>query len=88
MLGEDIYDDDEDANLVPSTRRPALALRPAGFGSALDEVDDLIAAMEDEDKRDGATLSAESRQYRNKVLLKWADFVRTAAPVKRPSRRP
>ena len=34
--------------------------------------------MEDEDKRDGATLSAESRQYRNKVLLKWADFVRTA----------
>ena len=80
VLGEDIYDDDEDANLVPSTPRGfGVGFGVGvGFGSALDEVDDLIAAMEDEDKRDGATLSAESRQYRNKVLLKWADFVRTA----------
>jgi ABC-type multidrug transport system fused ATPase/permease subunit len=55
---------------------------PRGFGmggSSLDELDDWVDEMDAEDADDGVQLSSELRAKRNRILNRWADFVRTGA---------
>ena len=56
-----------------------------GFGQYInDDMDDWIAEAEAEDAAAGVVLPSELRTKRNKILLKWADFVRTAAAPSDP----
>ena len=49
-----------------------------GFGGSSSVVDEWIDEMDAEDAAAGAVLPAELKKKRNKILLRWADFVRTA----------
>jgi hypothetical protein len=51
---------------------------PRGFGATLDSVDEWIEEMEAEDAADGVILPAALKAKRNRILLNWADFVKTA----------
>ena len=74
----DDYDDDDD-DVLPQREGPAPAPRGfGGFGAALDDVDAWMDEMDAEDEASGAILSEEVLAKRNKILLKWSNFVRTA----------
>ena len=59
---------------------------PRGFGGFGGfAVDDLISEFDEEDAAAGAILPSELRAKRNKILLKWSDFVRTAGASGEPA---
>jgi hypothetical protein len=76
----------------PSSRPRAIATAtaPRGFGGfgGFGSVDQLIDEFEAEDAAAGALLPAELRAKRNRILLKWADFVRTAGAPPGPPAEP
>ena len=70
--------DDYDEVLDPNDVEPTGFGGFGGFGSSSSMVDDWIDEMEAEDAAAGAILPEELKARRNSILLKWADFVRTA----------
>ena len=77
-LLDDVVDDDEE-EFEMWEESAASAPRGFGFGGAsLDAVQPWIVEMDAEDAADGVTMAAELKAKRNKILLRWADFVQSA----------
>eukprot|EP00966_Prymnesium_polylepis_P208849 4838431-Prymnesium_polylepis.1 len=82
----DELDDDDGEEFDVYDESAASSPRGFGFGgSALDSVKGWIDEMDAEDEADGVTMATELKAKRNRILLRWADFMQQAGGGEPPT---
>ena len=89
MLVDDGEDDELwDASTAAAPRGFGFGAPPSGFGGGGAALDNVRGWIEETEAYTGAMVPAELRVRRDKVLLKWADFVRSAGAGRAASSPP